>query len=334
MATTRGLAEALNVEKKISTIFDLYGAKLVEAHGRLAYSGGTGTTTPVPPGTVVMFLATPGQCMYIPAGRSIANKFFYSTNTLRNQFFKGKTNIHHVADILTRTYLPGDPLPNTNLQFYDKDFPGYGYVWKLPLGDPRAIVASNMTREGVPARGSIYTTIKHGPYARYTLAQVLNELGPGVYIINACLLTSNSKIHPIDAPRVSRSDNYFGRPIAPRRTREYLRYQRIITKPQRTLKPGTVRRTVLPKYKELVKPTMKFKGGLSVSEFLEELNRRPNTMDVNKLRPNVNTNLNKIRATIKFMKKPQTFLTGLSLKDKLKFLYSKRRAQFIHSRLP
>jgi hypothetical protein len=336
---TRGQATSRNLEERIIATYKKYGAKLVEAHGALATESETvNISHKVPPNTIVMLMATPGRCMYISAGRMVASEFFTNNNGLTTFFKSGEgTGWHHTADILSRTFFPGEQMPNISLVFFDKHYPSFGYVWKLPIQRrDRSTLHANLAREPPPARSEIYTNINHGNSSRLLLSTVLSRLGPGVYIINACLPPGNYKHMNFTGSNVPAEGwNGITRTMSTR-TREHVRYSPYIRGQVRPPRPGSTYKTYLPSaashwYRVRAPHTL---GGKTVHDFLNALKRNKNLNFnnwVGQLRPNVN--INRLRKVQNILRNPNNFYRNLSARNKMLYTTSFHKPRFIHTKL-
>lgn len=337
---TRGQTTSQNLEARIISTYRSYGAKLVEAHGALATKNETANIShEVPPNTIVMLMATPGRCMYISAGRLVASEFFTTNNGLTRFFKSGEgTEWHHVSDILSRTFFPGEQMPNISLTFFDKHYPSFGYVWKLPIQRrDRSALAENLAREPPPARSEIYTNINHGNSSTLLLSTVLSRLGPGVYIINACLPPGNYKHINFTGSNVPAGGwSGISRTMSTR-TREHMRYSPYIRRQVRPPRPGSAYKTVLPNNAELRWYRVRAPhtlGGKTVDDFLNALKRNKNLNFnnwVGQLRPNVNTN--RLKQVQNILRNPNNFYNSLSTRNKLTYMGSFHKPRFIHTKL-
>ena len=242
--TTRGQVESQMLENHVLNVYNTYGARLIEGHGALATKNeSVNISTTVPPNTIVIFLAKPGVCMYSRAGRVIANEFFRTNAGLRTFFKGGGSTLHHAANSQTRTYMAGQQIPSIYLTFKDAVYPSIGYVWKLPLKRERVINNANMLNERTPNSTEVHNNITHGN--SYLLASVLRILGPGVYIVNACLAPGNIKNNSrtgINAPR----GGGWGGSKQSGASNEKRRYAPLLT-PVRPPRPGSFKSTTLPR---------------------------------------------------------------------------------------
>ena len=337
---TRGQATSRNLEARIISTYRSYGAKLVEAHGALATKNETANIShEVPPNTIVMLMATPGRCMYISAGRLVATEFFTTNNGLTRFFKSGEgTDWHHVSDILSRTFFPGEQMPNISLTFFDKNYPSFGYVWKLPIQRrDRSALAENLAREPPPARSEIYTNITHGSNSSLLLSTVLSRLGPGVYIINACLPPGDYKHINFTGSNVPAGGwSGISRTMSTR-TREHIRHSPYIRGQVRPPRPGSAYKTVLPNNAELRWYRVRAPhtlGGKTVDDFLNALKRNKNLNFnnwVGQLRPNVNTN--RLKQVQNILRNPTNFYNSLSTRNKLTYMGSFHKPRFIHTKL-
>jgi hypothetical protein len=242
-----------------------------------------------------------------------------------------------VADILSRTFFPGEKMPNVTLTFFDKHFPSFGYVWKLPIrGRNRSSRETNLSREPPPARSEIYTSINHTSNSRLLLSTVLGNLGPGVYIINACLPPGDYKNIKYSGSNVPATGWSGVRRTLSSRTREHIRYSPYIRGQVRPPRPGSSTRTFLPstalnRYKVRAPHTL---GGKTVNDFLNALKRNKNlnfNSWVVQLRPNVNTN--RLRRVQNILRNPNNFYNNLSSRNKSLYNMSLHKPRFIHTKL-
>lgn len=308
---TRTQAEIEARERRVLRIFAAKGARLIEAHGSLVGFNRRPLET-VPRNTVIVFLSNFGQCMYIEAGRTVANQFFHSNENIRN-FLKGaggRTGLLH-GNVTQRTFLPGEHYPNASLTFSNDKLKGYGYVWPLPLARNRMIGGQNLEREHAPSRSEINTRIPYG--ITMSLSETVQTLGPGVYIVNACLPPVNQLNLGNDMPVIGPHYNTEGYmpSIQPRRTVGFRRFQSAMRSVRRPgPKAGTVRRTVVPPAPRFPRTrTYKY----STNDILRILGRKPNT-NLNSLFQNTraNANLERLRQTQRILVNPNTFVNGLA----------------------
>jgi hypothetical protein len=176
---TRAKATLSTRKAQVMSIYERSGAKLIEAHGSLP-----GTWARAPAGVVVIFIANPGQCMLISAGRMISRDYFGSDRAFRT-FLNGRNvrlGIHH-TDIANRTYLPGEMYPDVELSFGDDRFGSFGHVWRLPVRN-RAVTTEGMMDEAAPTFSEVVTPRqKHMSLSSYLRRK------RGIYIVNTCLTT-------------------------------------------------------------------------------------------------------------------------------------------------
>jgi hypothetical protein len=186
--STRGAEEARRRENKIINTYNRVGGALIEGHGALVNLNQV-PEKEVPPDTVIIFLAKFGQCMFIEGGRLIQNRYFRSNNGLKN-FFRGagaEEGLHH-ANILGRTRFEGQMYPDISITMKDKKFKSFGYIWKLPLQRARAVTTNDLLGENRPRVGEVRSPYNRGSYK---LSELIDRLGPGVYIVNTCLVIPN-----------------------------------------------------------------------------------------------------------------------------------------------
>jgi hypothetical protein len=337
MYGTRGARTSKNLEDKIISTYSKFGAKLIEAHGSLATENqNSNISWTVPKNTVIIFLAKPGRCMYIGAGRIVAEQYFKSNNKIKN-FFRGRAGtegLHH-GEILSRTFFEDEKCPSVSLTFNDKSFPSFGYVWKLPLTRQRTVMGVNLELEPAPLRSEIYNSIPHG--SSLLLKTVVNRLGQGVYIVNACLPPGNYKSLEFigtNAPAVAGWEG--GRARAPTGTRNRFRYAPYINKSHRPPKPGSRTKTQLPPGNQyrVRRPEILARPLMTVRELLMKLSRNPNlnlNNHIGKLRANVNTW--KIMHVQSILKNSNNFVSKLGITNKLKWRLTRNKARFIYNRI-
>ena len=238
---TRGAEEARTRENKIVNTYNRLGGALIEGHGSLVTLNQAPEKV-VPPDTVIIFLSKFGQCMFIEAGRLLQNRYFRSNNNIK-RFFRGagaEEGLHH-ANILGRARFEGQKYPDISITMRDKNYKSMGYIWKLPLGRKRAMTHYDLMSENRPRVGEVRSPYNRGTYK---LSELIERLGPGVYIVNACLVVPNynPKRLPVNAPvrewRGTRSLLPPGGSVYMRRIRQH------VTAP--FYRPGTIRRTWLP----------------------------------------------------------------------------------------
>jgi hypothetical protein len=337
MYRTRGIKRSENLEDEIVEIYTRFGARLVEAHGSLATANeNKNISWTVPKDTVVIFLAKPGRCMFIGAGRILAEKYFKSHANLLRFFVgsAGREGIHH-GEILSRTFFEGDKCPSVSLVFKHSTFPSFGYVWKLPLSRTRTVTEENLELEPPPLRSEVYTQVKHG--SSLLLKTVIQRLGKGVYIVNACLPPGNFKTNEgggTNAP--NKPTNNWPSARQSSRTREHVRYTHFIKKSIRPPKAGTPRKTHLP-YNQNYKvrhPKLLARPVLTVRELLSKLSKNPNmnlTNSFKKLRANVNTN--KISTVQNILKNSKNYVSKLGRLNRMRWKFTTNKAHFIYSTL-
>jgi hypothetical protein len=164
----------MNRQEKLLQIWkQKHQAIIINGHGTLSNPKNLQT---VPNNVVLLFLAKPGTCMNIPSGLGIQNKFFTSKNKFEN-FLKGgassDTQYHHVANILSRTHLPGNKYPNMTVSLVpNKMYPTMGYIKKVP------------TRRSTSVPRFLETNGPIRPES-YTLSKLLKGR-KGVVVVSAC----------------------------------------------------------------------------------------------------------------------------------------------------
>ena len=181
----------------IKNIYKQHGAKLVNAHGTMLNNVKT-----VPKNTVLMFLTNPGYCTLLPLARSVYHDFFETRKDLE-KFLNGNipNKYIYVSNIKNRTHLPDQTYRNMSLTFNDKNFKSLAYIRKLPLTSQQYILNRYANKYNKPPKfAETVGPIKRG--TRTKLSDVLEETGPGVYVIASCRRTLENrakKYVPINA---------------------------------------------------------------------------------------------------------------------------------------
>jgi hypothetical protein len=328
---TRGTKTAGELEDKIVRTWRAHGAKWVEGHGILANFTNT-VYKIVPRGRVVIFLAEPGKCMYISAGRKIAARYFGNNQKLEN-FFRGKAGqagIHH-GNVLARTYFEGDRYPNMSVAFSDERFPSFGYVRRLPLRRPVVEDEWNLKHEGLPELGEVYTAIRKGN--RLSLEDIMETLGRGVYIVSSCLPPSDyvKNRTPVNSPG--------GGKVGPVTTglRRLRHAFPSVRAGGRHPRPGTLKKTHLPTAR-----TFRFrtpKPRVTVPQVLRAIAENPTTSKwsmMNKLPANVNVRrLAETQRIYARKRETEKFISKLPRVSRVAWAATPRslKPRFIHRRL-
>ena len=311
---TRGETNAQRKEREIIRIYEgaknnqgKGGAKLIEAHGALRTTNNNSNYKDVPEDTVIIFLSQFGQCMALMGQRRLANEYFRSDAGLR-RFFKGEAGmagLHH-GEILSRTKFHGQKYPDVYLEFKDKNNPGFGWVWSLPISHMRPDNFGHVPIGNQVIKGNI-----HGE-SMY-LSELIERLGKGVYIVSSCLVAQNQVISNYSKIPYNLPPQYRARP-AKRGTRNAAAFAESIFKKQ-PLRPGSfARRTVFaPKTGRVYKGPPKVR----VAEVLAQLSRRPNRVNLDKIFPFMSANFtNSSRKQLKevqrILKAPTNFVSKLS----------------------
>jgi hypothetical protein len=335
MYGTRGAKKSENLENKLVTTYRRFGAKLIEAHGRFATENENNISWKVPKNTVIILLAKPGRCMFIGAGRILAEQYFRSNNKIVN-FFRGeaaKTGLHH-GEILSRTFFEDEMCPSVSLDFKDEKHPSFGYAWKLPLTRTRTVSGTNLTREPPPLRSEIYNQINHG--SSLLLKTVVDRLGKGVYIVNACLPPANFKSSNTLGTNAPKAGWEGEMPRGPTGTRERFRYAPYINRQHRPPRPGTRRKTHIPpvnNYK-IRQPKLLARPLMRLEELLYKLSRNPNInlgKHFGNLRANVNTN--RLLNVQRVLKNSNNFVSKLGVGGQIRWRLARNKAKFIYNRL-
>jgi len=316
---TRKLTEAVMREKFVEYIFEKYpkGTKLIESHGGLSRHVSPKYAY-VPEDTIIIFLSNFGQCMAIERGRHLANEYFMSRKGLL-RFFRGEAGfarVHH-GEIASRTFLPNEEYPNALLSFYDASIPDYGHVWKLPLKYKRAETSNDLklVRRAVTGE-NVYTNIPRSQNSNMNLQDVINKLGPGVYIVNACLVPVNQGNLPLGRLPFNLPVGQPERRVGVARTRNARAYAKTIFGPSprpprprtpvrtyQTLRSLSVRRPKLPH--------------VTVQEMLTRLGRSGANINLNNWFPRMRANVNKekLRTVQRILQNPKPMTNRLKEND-------------------
>ena len=319
MAATRGLTQAVRRERFVEYIFRKYpkGAKLIECHGGLSRNVSP-RYAQVPEDTIIIFLSNFGQCMAIERGRHLANEYFTSRKGLL-RFFRGEAGFartHH-GEIASRTFLPKEEYPNAWLQFYDATIPDYGHVWKLPLKYKRPEDANELrTRTRAVTGENVYTNIPRERNSAMTLQDVINKLGPGVYIVNACLVPVNQGRLPVGRLPFNLPMGDPDRRVSVARTRNARAYAKTIYGPSpRPPRPRTPVRTYQT-LRSLSARRPKL-SHVTVAEMLTRMGRSGANINLNNWFPRMRANVNKprLRAVQNILRDPTTMTSKLRPND-------------------
>ena len=175
----------------IKNIYKQHGVKLINAHGTMLNNVKT-----VPKNTVLMFLTNPGYCTTLPLARSVYHNFFETRKDLE-KFLNGNipNKYIYVSNIKNRTHLPDQTYRNMSLTFNDKNFRGLAYMRKLPLTSQQHILTHYYKYNKPPKFAETSGPIKRGTKTK--LSNVLEDTGPGVYVVSSCrrTLKNRSKKH-------------------------------------------------------------------------------------------------------------------------------------------
>ena len=312
---TRGLTEAIRRERFVEYIFRKYpkGSKLIECHGGLSRQVSP-KYAQVPEDTVIIFLSSFGQCMAIERGRHLANEYFTSRKGLL-RFFRGEAGfarVHH-GEIASRTFLPNEEYPNAWLSFYDAALPDYGHVWKLPLKYKRAETTNELKLPRRVVTGNdVYTNIPRSQNSNMTLQDVINKLGPGVYIVNACLVPVNQGNLPHGRLPFNLPMGDPNRRVSVARTRNARAYAKTIYGPSpRPPRPGTpVRTWSTLRKRSLRRPKV---AHVTVHEMLTRLGRSGANINLNNWFPRMRANVNreKLRTIQRILQNPNQMTNKL-----------------------
>lgn len=316
---TRGLTEAIRRERFVEYIFRKYpkGTKLIECHGGLSRNVSP-RYAQVPEDTVIIFLSNFGQCMAIERGRHLSNEYFTSRKGLL-RFFRGEAGfarVHH-GEIASRTYLPTEEYPNAWLSFYDAAIPDYGHVWKLPLKYRKAETTNELFATRRPVTGNdVYTAIPRAQNSNMTLQDVINKLGPGVYIVNACLVPVNQGGLPHGRLPFNLPMGDPDRRVGVARTRNARAYSKTLFGRSRPPRPGTPVRTYQTlRLRSARRPKVPH---VTVAEMLTRLGRSGANINLNNWFPRMRANVNKnrLRAVQRILQNPVTMTNKLRENEK------------------
>ena len=357
-ARTRGTAHAEERDQAVVNIFHRKGARLVDAHGSLVGSDNK-PFEPVPPDTVVIFMAEVGYCAMTGVTRNLENEFFTSKAKLE-EFFRGGAAVkgRHYGNAYNRTWLPGEEYPSIKLQFYDEKIKNMGFVYKLPLARRRPFPGTGnapaMTEVNYPKENSGHWP--RSPHHWILLKDLMARLGPGVYIISACIVPPGQiqPVYPagrlpVNLPR--RMPGYQPsvgwKRVAPRRTRETVRAgvhksaSGSLAIRRRPPRPGTPALTHIKHSAESV--SGKRPGRITVGTALQRLSRVANLVNENKLRAklnamlpymNANVNVSRLRNVIPYLKNPAQFLKNMNSENVTMNFYKTpklNRGAYIHA---
>jgi hypothetical protein len=169
-------------------IYKQHGARLINAHGTMLNNVKT-----VPKNTVLMFLTNPGYCTLLPLARSVYHDFFETRKDLE-KFLNGNIpdKYIYVSNIKNRTHLPDQIYRDMSLTFNNKNFKGLAYMRKLPLTSQQHILTHYANKYNKPPKfAETVGPIKRG--TRTKLSTVLEDTGPGVYVIASCRRTLENR---------------------------------------------------------------------------------------------------------------------------------------------
>lgn len=193
-------------ENAILNVYTRKGAKVLNGHGLILNE-----TKNVPKDTILMFLAEPGYCMNIAAGKEIQRKFFESNKNLKKFFKSGREtgnneHTHHVTNILSRTHfpknfyknIPGVNLNNKRIGTYKNMYislkpnvthKGMGFIKKLPIS-----TKSTIKNNQAPRYNQTVGPLIPDMYKLSNLLEDKNLKNGGVFIISACRADANNKV--------------------------------------------------------------------------------------------------------------------------------------------
>jgi hypothetical protein len=252
--------------------------------------------------------------MSIERGRHLSNEYFTSRKGLL-RFFRGEAGfarVHH-GEIASRTFLPNEEYPNAWLSFYDAALPDYGHVWKLPLKYKRAETTNELKLPRRVVTGNdVYTNIPRSKNSNMTLQDVINKLGPGVYIVNACLVPVNQGNLPLGRLPFNLPVGQPERRMGVARTRNARAYAKTIYGPSpRPPRPGTpVRTWSTLRKRSLRRPKVTH---VTAHEMLTRLGRSSANINLNNWFPLMRANVNreKLRTVQRILQNPTTMTNKL-----------------------
>jgi hypothetical protein len=140
--------------------------------------------------------------MNINTSLGIQNKYFTSNRAFRNFLSGGRigpNQYHYVANVLSKTHLPGNTYPNMHIELTpNKTRKTMGFLKKIPTRP----TAANLTLNNLRNRN-----FKPGTYR---LSNIVKHYGPGVYVVSACRANPNESRTIMNLPR-----GVFASPIKP-----------------------------------------------------------------------------------------------------------------------
>ena len=194
MAQSAALAAGERTDKLLD-IWRKHGAFLIEGHGHYPIYRAKNTEKSVyvlkrpnpitvPQDRAVIYLSEPGKCMWITTGRQLTARLFHTKEGLE-EFLSGaaeRKGVHH-ADVSRKAFVFPDSFIDSkvNLEPGAKQ-PSFGYVWKLPLMNPR--ISQNMwNKDRVPLANEVLNFKQKDTW----VSEIVFGGPPGVYIVSSCL---------------------------------------------------------------------------------------------------------------------------------------------------
>lgn len=209
MAQSAALAAGARTDKLLD-IWRKHGAFLVEGHGHYPIYREKATEKSVyvlkkpdpitvPQDRAIIYLAEPGKCMWITTGRQLTARLFHSKEGLE-EFLSGaaeRKGVHH-ADISRKAFVFPDAFIDSKVNLEPKPKqPAFGYVWKLPLMNPR-ISQNKWNKDRVPFANEVLNFKQKDTW----VSEIVFNGPPGVYIVSSCL----------DVPHLPTNYNWPGSP--------------------------------------------------------------------------------------------------------------------------
>ena len=192
MVGMKSREEAVNRQRRLLNLYAATKKKttLINGHGVLFDSNALHI---VPNKRAIVFLAEPGACMNINTSLGIQNKYFTSNRNFRNFLSGGRRGLdqhHHVADVLSRTHLPGNTYPNMRIELTpNRTRKTMGFLKNIPTKP----TAANLTLNNLRNRNFVPGT--------YRLSNIVDHYGPGVYVVSACRANPEETRDIMNLPR-------------------------------------------------------------------------------------------------------------------------------------
>ena len=224
-----------NREEYIVKYFTNYPNKayLINAHGQMKNT----KIVTVPEKTVIIFLAKARYCMNAKTGTLVQQKYFTSKKNILSFLKSGEDerNIHHVGDILTRTYIPGMKYPDLTITLVpDTKIRTMGFIKKLPTLVPLV----NKPNKPPQYKNTI------GPVepGEYKLSDLVAQRS-GLYIISTCRIGNNERNNAVPMNTIQgENGNYDAKQPA-----RFSALRNLVESlPKLKSKPGGTRKTKMP----------------------------------------------------------------------------------------